>query len=275
MGELILVKTAVAANPYYIDELSLNVYSLEELSYYIYHNVWLLNRDFMSVPLCEWIGGELGLMKLSDRLLALIKEDASITLFVSEILNANGYLTAKEIKDTLSVLVSFENKSEAECRKMRADRLFESGRIVDAVYEYENLLANRENMALVLTGDVRHNLGVCYSRLFFMKEAADCFKGAYEANRNRESLYSYLAALLLAGEKETFENECDKYLLSPDEKQGLEERVDKALRLPETADFSARVDRMKADYSGKEAYQRELKRIIGAFQEDYRRLCRI
>ena len=35
MGELILCSHMLAAVPYYIDEASLNVYSLEELSYYI------------------------------------------------------------------------------------------------------------------------------------------------------------------------------------------------------------------------------------------------
>lgn len=35
MGELILCSHPIAAMPYYIDNISLNVYSLEELCYYI------------------------------------------------------------------------------------------------------------------------------------------------------------------------------------------------------------------------------------------------
>ena len=34
MGELILCSHPIAAMPYYIDNISLNVYSLEELCYY-------------------------------------------------------------------------------------------------------------------------------------------------------------------------------------------------------------------------------------------------
>ena len=119
MGELILARTGVAANPYYIDELSLNIYSLEELSYYIYHNVWLL------------------------------------------ILTENGYLTTREIRDTLSVLKSFENKSEAECRKMRADRLMKNGRIVDSVYEYENLLKKESSFSLFWHQWLKKKLEIC------------------------------------------------------------------------------------------------------------------
>lgn len=44
MGELILCRQSIAANPYFIEDGALNVYSLEELSYYIAHNVYLLSR---------------------------------------------------------------------------------------------------------------------------------------------------------------------------------------------------------------------------------------
>lgn len=275
MGELILARTGVAANPYYIDELSLNIYSLEELSYYIYHNVWLLNHDFMSLSLADWVGKELGLAELSERLKGLIADDAPLTAFVSEILTENGYLTTREIRDTLSVLKSFENKSEAECRKMRADRLFESGRLVDSVYEYENLLKNRENISVTLLGDIRHNLGVCYAKLFFLPQAADCFRLAYEANRNRESLYSYLATLLLMEDEENFTAACDRYLLSSEEKNRLRQRVQEVLHCRETEEFANRVNRLSSDYSDREAYRRELSHIINGFEEDYRAVCRI
>ncbi len=275
MGELILARTGVAANPYYIDELSLNIYSLEELSYYIYHNVWLLNHDFMSLSLADWVGKELGLAELSERLKGLIADDAPLTAFVSEILTENGYLTTREIRDTLSVLKSFENKSEAECRKMRADRLMKNGRIVDSVYEYENLLKNRENISVTLLGDIRHNLGVCYAKLFFLPQAADCFREAYEANRNRESLYSYLATLLLMEDEEKFSAACERYLLSSEEKNRLRQRVQEVLHCRETKDFANRVNRLSSDYSDREAYRKELSHIINGFEEDYRAVCRI
>ena len=41
MGELILCNQNMAAFPYYVEEAAIGVYSLEELSYYICHNVYL------------------------------------------------------------------------------------------------------------------------------------------------------------------------------------------------------------------------------------------
>ena len=42
MGELILCSHPIAAMPYYIDNISLNVYSLEELCYYIENHLYLI-----------------------------------------------------------------------------------------------------------------------------------------------------------------------------------------------------------------------------------------
>ena len=51
MGELILCSEPIAAMPYYLEGVSLNIYSLEELSYYIMHNTYLIERDFMNEEL--------------------------------------------------------------------------------------------------------------------------------------------------------------------------------------------------------------------------------
>ena len=58
MGELILCRGPITATPYYIEEKALNVYSLEELSYYIYNNLYLINPGFMNNDLIHWIGNE-------------------------------------------------------------------------------------------------------------------------------------------------------------------------------------------------------------------------
>ena len=52
MGELLLCNEDIAAMPYYIEGVSINVYSIEELNYYIINNTYLLDDDFMSLELC-------------------------------------------------------------------------------------------------------------------------------------------------------------------------------------------------------------------------------
>ena len=54
MGELLLCHETIAALPYYIEETGINIYSMEELSYYISGNVYLLDHSFMCESLCTW-----------------------------------------------------------------------------------------------------------------------------------------------------------------------------------------------------------------------------
>lgn len=169
MGELILCRQSIAANPYFIEDGALNVYSLEELSYYIAHNVYLLNAEFASKELCLWIGGELGARDLEKQLLDTLSNQAPLHIFIGQILNYSGYLTSVEIRDLLQAIASFENKSPTECQKMRADRLMEKDKIVDAIFEYEKMLDDPAvtHGPTAFEGDIWHNLALptegCFS----------------------------------------------------------------------------------------------------------------
>ena len=168
MSTLIYCQNALSATPYYIEEAALNVYSLEELSYYMLNNVYLLSTKLMSAELCNWIGRELKQPKLANELLGLVQNNAPLHIFVGHILSANGYASAKEIKDTLAIISTFENKSEAERKKIRADRLMANDKLVDAIYEYETLLSDdvAKTMPKIVEGDVYHNLGCAFANCF-------------------------------------------------------------------------------------------------------------
>ena len=59
MSGYILCKTPMASVPYYIKNVGTNIYSIEELCYYLYQNLYLVDESLMNVGLCKWIGREL------------------------------------------------------------------------------------------------------------------------------------------------------------------------------------------------------------------------
>jgi len=83
MGELLLCNEAIAAMPYYIEGVSINVYSIEELNYYIINNTYLLDDDFMSLELCTWIENHAHLPKLAMHLRTIISTNGRLSAFVS------------------------------------------------------------------------------------------------------------------------------------------------------------------------------------------------
>ena len=181
MGELILCSHPIAAMPYYIDNISLNVYSLEELCYYIENHLYLIEADFMSEELCLWIGQELDEKDLAQSLRSVLLGNGSLSDFTELILRSCGYCSEDTIRHIRSVLLDMQNKSVFECSKIRADRYMESEKYVKAIHEYRKLLGMEEECKKnpVLEGNIRHNLGTACAELFLFDEAAANFLNAY------------------------------------------------------------------------------------------------
>lgn len=274
MGELILCKQSIAANPYFIEDGALNIYSLEELSYYIAHNVYLLNTEFASKELCHWIGGELGARDLEKQLLDTISQQAPLHIFIGQILTYNGYLTSVEIRDVLQAIASFENKSPTECQKMRADRLMEKEKIVDAIYEYEKMLDDPAvtHGATVFEGDVWHNLGVAYGRLFFFGEASLCFEEAYKRNHKVQSLRSMLAALRCNKDETHFKELVDTYFIPQDM---VDEICEEVTMLSAKEQIHVFDEKIQQALQKDEDRENVIGPILDQWKVDYNHLCRI
>lgn len=127
MGELILCNQNMAAFPYYVEEAAIGVYSLEELSYYICHNVYLLRSDFMNEDLCNWLERELKLKDAADALREIVRKGGTLSEFVTCLLSQSGYCDRMQIAQIAQQIAELEHKSEYECSKIRADRYVTNG----------------------------------------------------------------------------------------------------------------------------------------------------
>lgn len=269
MGELILCGQMLAAFPYYIDNASLNVYSLEELSYYIENNLYLLDTDFMNEELCAWVDTELGLHGIAEKLREILHGGGTLSEFVSCILEENGYCDRAKIRELATTLNELGHKSEYECGKIRADRYVENKRYINAIYEYRRLLREEEKNT-VLVGNVWHNLGKAYAGLYFFSEAALCFERAYEKNENPESLRECLYACRCMGDEERFLKTAMESGLSMEQSAEVKRELSELSRMEEITAFEDRLEEMFA--SGK---IREIAALLEDWKDSYRKNCRI
>ena len=83
--------------PYYIQAIEKNVYSLEEINYFIVSHMNLVYREFFCDSLYDYIENELGERAVAERLRALDQGDASVRDLIMCILKSSGYYTAEEI----------------------------------------------------------------------------------------------------------------------------------------------------------------------------------
>lgn len=196
MSELILCKGRIASLPYYIESAELNIYSLEELCYFISHNLYALSRDLMSEELIAWMERELGEEELAEKLRASRRagvgsprENDALYQFFMTILLGSGYLNKKELASCDEVLKGLRDKSPFQCRKIRADHYLNRELYARAITEYRLLLESEERKGETEAeiGNVLHNLGCAYAGLFLFQEAEECFRHAAAKNQSIES----------------------------------------------------------------------------------------
>ncbi len=279
MGELLICNEPIAALPYYIEGISWNVYSLEELCYYIENNTYLLEKDFMTEELCTWIGKEVKNLKLAEKLRDIMRMDGRLSEFVLSLLVECGYCPRESIQEIIRVIREMEEKSDFECNKIRADRLMEKEKYLSSIYEYKTLLeaddAGEQSKELI--GNIWHNLGTAYGRLFLFSEAIHCYEKAYELNGNVESLKECLMAHRCLRDEEGFELATQKYLLDEAIIKEIKEEIAEASRVEATQTFENRLEAIAMlNTSDKRAqYQKAIGNIIFNWKEEYRRICRI
>jgi tetratricopeptide (TPR) repeat protein len=275
MGELLLCNETIAAMPYYVENISVNLYSLEELCYYITHNAYLLERDFMCEELCTWLEKECKLVQLADRLREVMRGPGKFSDFVKIILSENGYCRPREIRDVCEVILGMEEKSDFECSKIRADRLMEREKYLSCIYEYKRLLDSEDakNENALIVGNIWHNLGTAYARLFLFEEAADCYRKAYKLNQSQASLKAQLFAYRCLHDEDAFVRTAQENSLDDTAMQALKNELAMFSRGEETTRFEEKLELIvQMKKQGNHArYKLALQEIIMDWKEDYRR----
>lgn len=272
MGELILCNSRISANSYYIEDASLNIYSLEELCFYIYNNSYMLDDSFISPGLIKWIATEIKDPLLAKELSDMVEDGARLNIIIGHLLRNNGYLTKNEIKSCLDIISGFEGKTEAEARKIRADHMMNDGRFADAVFAYESIIDKKIDMKDELKGDIMHNMACALTGLFFFKRAAVYFEKAYRLNRNINSLDSLLYSCLFSEDEELFMMMVNRYQVLPEDADKIKTTFNNSINGRKSAEYvdeiTNKLSRTKDDVEKEFVFSD----ILSEFKSDYRNL---
>jgi len=193
MSEVFICTSQIASMPYYLENSGLNVYSIEELGYFLKENIELIDENFMHEELIDWIDEELHHRVLVQKLTAA-NGDGNINDFIEAILIACNILNKEEIYDVMSIFRQYKNRSAIERRKLKADSLVRRHLYLSAIREYEKLLNMDEIREYKKTfiGDIYHNLGCAYAGMFKFELAKESFSKAFMYNQNEKSRIAML-----------------------------------------------------------------------------------
>ena len=227
MGKVILCTGKTAQNPYNFISTGTRIYTIEELCYYIYHNIETVSEELVSPQLVAFLRDELGLEERANQLEKLYATHAGIKDIIVLILCSADYYGEEEIRLLLSELDNLNEMTPLQRKKRNADHHLENGQYREAMKAYRNILYSREPMDMnpVEYGNILHNLAILYVKTGAFMTAAQEFLAAYERNGNRESLKQYLYALKFAKQDDLF----DKELSRVSEDRTLLEEIEKEL----------------------------------------------
>ncbi len=247
-----------AEKPYFIESIRTNIFSAEELCFYLYENVYLIDGSIVNEALCDWIRDELGLGRLYRQLYEQLNKPSGITQFILLIFREVGWLGQEQMRQMQEKLGSLEVQPEDTRAKLKADYLVKCGMYSSAVQEYQKVLDRMGpgNLGAQFYASVWNNLGCARARMFLFSDAADCFLKAWKLVHTKETMRRYVSVLPLFLSEEEYMDKlrdlgADSYLILRIQKYnaGLaEEYADKFGGQAAPEDISAILEEMKEEY---------------------------
>ncbi len=217
MSNLILCQGEYSKTPYYLSGDCRNIYCIEELCYYLYHNAYLLDDDFVTYELADWISESLNLKELGREINKICRKNDALAKLVTILSERVGFYSTDEWNALIREIEQNGGLSTSERRKLRADGFLKAGKFGLALDEYDQMIRDNDAGDDRFRAKVYHNLGVCQAKLFMFQRAAESFEMAYKIFANTESYVSMLCAMkmymsssdylsYLSSHKETYED---------------------------------------------------------------------
>lgn len=235
MSGYILCQAKKAENPYYIENIGVNIYTIEELCYYLYHNIYLVDQTIINENLCRWLEEELERPALAGKLRQVLGKFTSGEDIMYPIFKEINYLSYEELRALNIKLEKYDREPFTVREKRKGDSLVEHGMYMGAIQVYQKVL-EREDLSEMregFVGAVWHNLGCAYSYLFQMEKALECFWEAYMQLHTKDSLKSYLFAYSEVYPSLEYENRLTELKVDPATRREMEEQRKAFENLPE------------------------------------------
>ena len=219
MGKFILCTGKLAEEPLHFPLTNCDVYSIEELCYYLYENIYTIMEETFNRKMVVWLKEQLEMPEMADKLEQMIENKNSMTDIVVSLLCCSDYYTEEEIREVIDIMNSIANLPLWGRRKMKGDNYLRYKKYSEAAKEYKKILHSKEAAELDVTeyGNILHNLAIAHVHTKTLHAAAREFKEAYSRNNNEESLKQYLFALKLGKHESEFAEEIIHYQI-PEEK---------------------------------------------------------
>ncbi len=272
MGKVILCKGRVAEKPFIIPLSGRELYSIEEICYYVYNNIYSIDIGFFSDELLEFIEKDLDLPEIADELRDLLESGHVLRNVVTALLLSCDLYNRKETEELILLMNRLSGMSAWQKRAHIGYEFLREGQYIKALRHFRGIL-KFEDLNEKDYGDVLFAIGCTLAHTASYREAADCFYKSYLHGRNRKSLIYTLLCFKLGDLGKQFNEQVGS--LPKDDPAVLEaEKIwDEARKKAEDSVEYRDVSKLLDGVSGEHAreYRRGIAEKLQDLKEEYKR----
>ena len=201
IGGVIVCSGKRSSKGFVCHETGVSIYSLEELVYYIYTNIFLVQKSFFSSQLVEFISEGTKRKDIAEKLLQLLNKGSKVTYLVFSLLRLVDYYSEKDILAIEPVLDSMETTNPIVRMYSIALSFKKNGVYERAIPTLKRVLEKKRDEDLTdgFYAKVNLCLGECYAHLFMYDKAAVHLEEAYKLDRDEKTLELSFYARILSG----------------------------------------------------------------------------
>lgn len=272
MSGLIFCSFKRAARPYYLESAKQNIYSIEELCYFLQDNIYLLDENIMTTEFCDWLETEVEAADLAQKLRRLIEDKQGFRVFCMQIIMDSGYFSKNEMQFLGMKLQKMDHQSNYENRKIKADQLMEKKKYLAAIEEYRSLLLHATDSPsdVRVSGDIWHNMGTAYANMFCFERAVSCYEKAYELSHRVDSLKAAFQAVCFLDDSERVQWFLQQRHISQEQFAAMKKNLAEVGRLTEaSAEYGKVLQLMRLARVSPAQAQNEIHLQANAWKEEY------
>lgn len=197
MARVICAVGQQAEQPYRLEKIERNAYSIEELCYLLVQSAEILDDSLLNQELIDWIASECALPHLAESLQKYLGKQRLLSDFVAAILQYVGFVPEEKEEKTRQIVSSGQGLEPFEKRLAHAGTLRENASPYEALEEYRKLLEDLPSPERRLRIRALREMGRIYAEQFRFRAAAESFDKAYQLTGRSEIYLEYLACIRL------------------------------------------------------------------------------
>ncbi len=138
MGNYLLCSQPLAEKPFYIESIHLNIYSIEELCFFLSTNMAIADEVILDPSLSEWLSEQCGIKNIKEYN-SIAASDGKIGRRLYWIFVKSHYFAENELRKYRVRIDAFDETSKMERQKLKGDALLKFGKYKRSIRCYEEV----------------------------------------------------------------------------------------------------------------------------------------